>query len=180
MVIKRRLLMIRYILSFICLFLAVMAFSQKSDTLKLPKNSLSLELGGNACGFGSINYERLFQVSNKVYISARVGVGYFYFVSTSCVSVPIMCNVIYHVAHVLSLEAGFGTTLYFMRELEPPEEKGFDPLITGLLGLRLQHPGNGFCFRAGFTPIIDTKSTEPNVFTQTFTPFAGFSFGYSF
>jgi hypothetical protein len=157
-----------------------MSFSQKTDSLQLPKNSLFLELGGNAFGFGSINYERVFPLSDKFYISGRVGLGAFYFMNISSISIPILGNVIFKIANILSLEAGFGTTLFFKKEQDSPEESGLDPLLTGLIGLRLQHPGKGFCFRAGFTPIIETRKIDPYLFTQTFTPFAGVSFGYSF
>jgi hypothetical protein len=157
-----------------------MSFSQKSDSLRLPKNSLSIELAGNACGFGSINYERVFPISDKFYISGRVGVGGFYYMNISSISIPILGNVIFKIVNILSLEAGLGTTLFFKTKQYSPAESGLDPLLTGLIGIRLQHPGKGFCFRAGFTPIIDLRSTDPYVFTQTFTPLAGFSFGYSF
>ena len=170
----------RYIICLICLFSSLMSFSQKSDSLQLPKNSLFLELGGNACGFGSINYERVFPISDKFYISGRVGLGAFYFMNISSISIPVLGNVIFKIANILSLEAGLGTTLFFKKKQDSPEESGLDPLLTGLIGLRLQHPGKGFCFRAGFTPIIETRKIDPYVFTQTFTPFAGVSFGYSF
>ena len=170
----------RYMLGFICLLSSLMSFSQKSDSLQLPKNSLSLELGGNACGFGSINYERVFPIADKFYISGRVGLGAFYFMNISSISIPVLGNVIFKVVNILSLEAGLGTTLFFKKKKDSPKESGLDPLLTGLIGLRLQHPGKGFCFRAGFTPIVELRTTDPYVFTQTLTPFAGFSFGYSF
>jgi len=162
------------------IFLFKIASSQTSDSLHFPRNSLALELGGNACGFGSLNYERVFPVSGKFYLSGRVGIGTFYFMNVSSISFPVLSNVIYNVSQILSLEAGLGVTLFFKKVQYSPPESGLDPLITGLLGLRLQHPGKGFCFRAGFTPLIETRNSDPYVFSSTFFPFAGFNFGYSF
>jgi hypothetical protein len=72
-----------------------------------------LEIGGNAFLFGSLNYERIFQVSNNFYVLGRTGVGAFYFpLHVRSINVPVLVNVIYHVYHVLSVEAGAGSTLF--------------------------------------------------------------------
>ena len=179
----------RIIIILFCL-VTVETYSQNSDTNRftIPKNSLSLEIAGNAFLFGSLNYERVFQISKYFYISGRAGVGGYVFTGVRTIDVPILVNVIYHVYHVLSVEAGAGSTLFFKKVIQQDgdnnndsaKESGFDPLITGLIGLRLQHPGKGFCFRIGFTPFIETKKTVPYIFSTKFVSFFGFSFGCSF
>ncbi len=39
-----------------------------------------------------------------------------------------------------------------------------------MVGVRLQHPGKGFCFRAGFAPLIDLRSTLQTVRSFTLIP----------
>jgi hypothetical protein len=178
----------RIIIILLCL-VTVDTYSQNSDTnrLTIPRNSISLEIAGNAFLFGSLNYERVFQISENFYISGRVGVGAYLFNGGRTINVPILVNAIYHVYHVLSVEAGVGSTLFFKKVIQQDgdnynlaKESGLDPLITGLIGVRLQHPGKGFCFRFGFTPLIETRKTDPFMFSAKFIPIGGFSFGYSF
>jgi hypothetical protein len=180
----------RIIIILLCL-VTVEAYSQNSDTNRftIPKNSLSLEIAGNAFLFGSLNYERVFKISKNLYISGRAGVGAYLFNGGRTINVPILVNAIYHVYHVLSVEAGVGSTLFFKKVIQQDgdnyniaNENGLDPVITGLIGLRLQHPGKGFCFRIGYTPFFETRKTEPFIFSpiQKFISFFGFSFGYSF
>jgi hypothetical protein len=161
-------------------FLVQMSFAQKSDSLELPKNSISLEIAGNAFLFGSLNYERVFHLSGKFYLSGRAGMGALYFMNVRTINVPVLINAIYHIGYILSMEAGVGTTLFFKKVIGSSKENGVAPLLTGLFGIRLQHPRKGFCFKAGFTPLIEMGMGSASMFSATFIPMGGFSFGYSF
>jgi hypothetical protein len=165
---------------FLLFFSTQIVCSQKYEPIDLPKNMISIEIAGNAFLFGSLNYERMFKLSGRFYISGRTGVGAFYFIDVTTINVPIMANVIYNIVHILSVEAGFGTTLFYKNVPDKPQDSGLDPIITGFLGMRLQHPVSGFCFRVGFTPLYETMKRGHNMFSTDFIPWGGFSFGYSF
>ncbi len=174
-----------------------MAFSKtKKDFRAIPKNSVYLELGGPAL-LVSFNYERVFPLGKCLYLSGRTGIGdlpSFY----NTLSVPFMMNGMYQVSNSFLLELGIGVNLTYTFWPDSqggggifdsgPVESGsfFDPLLTCLVGIRVQSK-KGFLFRLGFTPLIElTKNSEKGTLNKqfgmntSFVPWAGISFGYSF
>jgi hypothetical protein len=150
-------------------------------SFQLPNNNINIEFLGNVFILGSVNYERVFFHQNKIYLTGRWGLGYFEDVDIVKIwSTPILVNFIYNCNQVLSFEIGTGTTV-FMQFSNEEYEDGIDPVITGFAGIRLHRirKFKGFTFRIGFTPIYNFQHTywfSP----KTFTPWGGFSFGYSF
>jgi hypothetical protein len=153
--------------------------TEENNTYQLPYNSINIELLGNSYAFGSLNYERIVFHQNRTYLSGRFGVGSLYMTHGYALSSPILFNFIYNIHKVVSFEGGLGTTLFYQYE-KGSNDNGLDPVLTGFIGLRLQHYNRGFCFRIGFVPFYDFLDTGPNIFTKHFVPWGGFSFGYSF
>jgi len=152
----------------------------KGDSaFQLPGNSINIELLGNSYLFGSLNYERIVFHQNRHYVSFRFGAGSLYLGDTYVISCPILFNYLFHIHKVLYLEGGAGTTCFYQYETGS-SDNGMDPVLTGFIGLRLQHPIRGLCFRIGMVPFYDFLNTGPNFFTKHFYPWGGFSFGYSF
>jgi hypothetical protein len=148
----------------------------KKSFRPLLGNSLYLETFGNAMG-ASINYERLLIRSNRSYLTGRVGLGmgvYVNMTSHDFVSIPLLLNFQYQVSNVIALEIGAGSTLSIVTS-----HNYFNPLITGLIGIRAQSK-NGFLFKIGLTPLINLDDTFKMWGLETFYPWAGISFGYSF
>jgi hypothetical protein len=153
--------------------------TKENNTFQLPYNSINIELLGNSYAFGSLNYERIVFHLKRHYISGRFGVGSLYMTDTYVFSSPILLNYIFNIYKVVSFEGGVGTTLFYQFE-KGSNDNGWDPILTGFIGLRLQHYNRGFCFRIGVVPFYDFLNTGSNIFTKHFVTWAGFSFGYSF
>lgn len=174
-----------------------MAFDKvRKDFRVLPSNSVYIELGGPVL-LVSLNYERVFPLGKCFYLSGRTGIGDFpSFYNT--LSVPFMMNGMCQLSNSFLLELGIGVNLTYT--LWPDSQGGggmfdsgptvkgsfFDPLLTCLVGIRVQSK-KGFLFRLGFTPLIElTKNTEKGTLYRqfglntSFVPWAGISFGYSF
>lgn len=179
---------------------------QKLDTINLnettkehraiPGNSIYLELGGQAI-FISLNYERIFYHGGNFYLSGRTGIGdmpSFY----NTLSFPLLANGIYQVSDRFLCELGIGLSLTYTFWPDSEGSGGlfgsasiesgsfFDPLLTGVAGIRIQGK-KGFLFRLCFTPLIElTKDTENGTLykqfntNKSFIPYVGMSFGYSF
>ncbi len=142
----------------------------------LQGNSLYLEICGNAM-LVSINYERLVVQSNRFYLTGRVGLGMGTYISgmssQDFLAVPFLLNLQYQLSNVVALEFGAGSTLSFV-----PSHQYFNPLITGVIGMRVQSKG-GFLFKVGFTPLVSLDNTFSMWGFETI-PWAGISLGYSF
>jgi len=147
---------------------------------QLPNNSFNFESLGNSFILGSLNYERIIFHNNNIYFSGRLGIGFFAIYDFKLYSAPILLNCIYRIYKAISIEGGIGTTLFYRKEMNY-NDNSVNPLLTGFIGLRLQHR-KGFCFRAGFVPFYDfsVSDFEPSVFDRSFVPWYGFSWGYSF
>lgn len=139
--------------------------AQQIDTSGFTSNAVFLEVGGNG-GMFSLNYERIFSMSDKTYVAPRLGVSEWsndeepnrYILVTG---VSILTNGPKHF-----VEFGLGCTFYFESNLET-----WYPL---LIGYRYHGP-KGFLFR--FSPMFITSSN-----TESFgnTVWLGASFGYTF
>ena len=164
---------------------------------RIPQNSIYLELAGHL-NFVSLNYERVFLHIYDFYLTGRIGAGYIP-PSINTISLPCLVNGLYQISNVVFIELGFGVCFtynfwkdYYSDGEEPSastfHESGsfYDPLITGVIGIRVQKK-KGFLFRFGFTPLLEffnplEKSTiyKQMGTTDSFLPWVGMSFGYSF
>lgn len=136
----------------------------------LPKNSLYLELGGNALAY-SINYDRI--VADAV--SVRAGIGFFSTDldeggSSSIAGIPIMANYLLGKGNS-RLELGAGILIVTGSfDVAGASESGAGVAGTGTFAYRFQKPEGGVFFKAGFTPILTGGS---------FIPWFGVSIGYT-
>jgi hypothetical protein len=164
---------------------------------EIPGNSIYLDIGGHLA-LGSLNYERILFHARDFYLSARIGAGYIP-PSISTISLIGLVNGIYQVSDVFCLEIGFGvagTYTYWKGyytesgtdsdTIYHPADSFIDPVLTGFAGIRVQKK-KGFLFRFGLTPMIElTDDIEHRTVykqleaTDTFIPWLGMSFGYSF
>jgi hypothetical protein len=163
----------------------------------LPANSIYLDIGGHL-NLGSLNYERILLRASDFYISAKIGGGYTP-PSINTVSLIGLVNGIYQISDVFCLEFGIGITGTYTFWKGYYNEAGnasdtiyqaagsfIDPLITGFAGIRVQKK-RGFLFRFGFTPLLELTNVVEHrtAYRQlnakdSFIPFVGMSFGYSF
>ena len=135
-----------------------------------PKNSLYLELGGNALVY-SINYDRVLTDD----FSARIGIGFYSFEddfgdSASLAGIPITAH--YLLGNGNSrLELGGGILVVTGKaDVGSVETKDGAVLGTGVFAYRFQKQEGGLFFKAGFTPVIHSGS---------FLPWFGISIGYT-
>ena len=154
----------------------------------LYRNSIYIELAGNAGAAPSLNYERLipFTASNKTLV---LRVGGIYAVNGNLredynyeLLVPLEASVLLG-QKAVKLELGFGITLdrYFWSNVDTLGERinhstnEFVPLLR--IGGRWQKPGKHWFVRVGFTPILQEHYTAIKF---PFSPWAGISVGYNF
>jgi hypothetical protein len=177
----------KVVIIFIILNFAIPAIAQVSDTTLNSKpvnnlrtlngNSIYIEIGGNAM-LVSMNYERLIVQSNRFYLTGRVGLGIGTYIewmsSQDFLAIPLLLNFQYQLSNIVVLEFGAGSTLSFV-----PSHQYFNPLITGVIGMRVQSK-SGFLFRVGFTPLVSLDKDLHKGDFETFLPWAGISLGYSF
>ena len=198
---KKILILIIFIFQLIC------CSGQKPDTVdlrriskehrKIPNNSIFFELGGQAM-LVSIDYERIIFHGSDFYMSGRTGIGCVPG-TISTLSLPLLFNGMYQVSNGFLFELGLGFNLTYTFYPDYYSSDGFlsgntfhksgrffDPLITGVVGFRVQGK-KGFLFRLGFTPFIElTKNIENRtIYKQvgtknSFLPWVGMSFGYCF
>lgn len=143
---------------------------QAQEGAPLPKNSLYLELGGNALAY-SINYDR---IVGDVF-SVRAGIGFFSTDldeggSSSIAGIPIMANYLLGSGNS-RLELGAGILIVTGSfDVAGASDSGAGVAGTGTFAYRFQKPEGGVFFKAGFTPIIAGGS---------FIPWFGVSIGYT-
>ncbi|WP_373494964.1 hypothetical protein [Aquiflexum sp.] len=153
------------------------------------KNTLSVELGGNA-GRYALSYGRLFHQNGSFKLSGSVGFSMWH--------ENVLSSTYWNPALPLEITALFGRSKHHMEfglGLTPYLENSydFDPsgedmvknsnhlnaILPLRLGYRYQKPEGGFFFRAGYTPLIFLPIGVRE--TLHFYPlFAGLSFGKSF
>jgi hypothetical protein len=160
---------------FTLFLLAIMArpsFAQESEDA-LSKNSLYLELGGNALVY-SINYDRI--LSNA--FSVRGGIGYYSLEddleggdnSVSLAAFPLTLNYLLG-SGSSRLELGAGLVILTgSADLGGVSTSNASVIGTATFAYRYQKPMGGIFFKAGFTPFISGGS---------FIPWFGLSVGYT-
>ncbi len=152
------------------------ANAQSEYCTKLRKNSIFLEVGGNGIVY-SINYDRLFDFSNKIKGSARIGVNYFENFNNNesrIFGIPVEFSGLYSISknkHFLEL----GTGLTYFNSKKFKESQNENVFIFALrLGYRYQNPEGGLFLKAGFTPLNNFPDFEFWVLI------GGISIGYTF
>ncbi|MEM8488309.1 MAG: hypothetical protein AAF564_22360 [Bacteroidota bacterium] len=158
---------------FICLIAAlffVLPTHAQDGAPPPPKNSLYLELGGNALAY-SINYDRIIGDD----FSVRAGIGFFSTDldeggSSSIAGIPVMANYLLGSGNS-RLELGAGILIVTGSfDVAGASDSGAGVAGTGTFAYRFQKPEGGVFFKGGFTPIIAGGS---------FIPWFGVSIGYT-
>ena len=170
------------------LFNATIVYSQIDKDLDtvaiLKKNTIYVELGGNAILY-SINYDRLFNISNKFKLSSRLGIHYtnkvpLQYYRTFCI--PVEVSGLYSFfgrKHFIEI----GTGLSYFNSYDRITNHTEDILIVALrLGYRFQNPEGGFFFKLGFVPLYDwlVINPDPAVPHHTWLFSGGLGLGYTF
>jgi len=183
------------ILTIIC-FIFAFSLSQaqevSEDTLQMARNSLFVELGGNA-GLYSLNYDRLLHRGEWFHTSARAGIsGYWW--NGGGIALPLEFNALIGTnRHFLEVGTGFmfsygyESTIYNKDPSNPEYQYGYNLYpglhASGRLGYRFQRPEGGFFFRAAYTPYSNIWSAIPGAKRSLFTGvwhWFGISVGKSF
>jgi len=191
-------LSLKFLLSTIIVFLIGFQnyiFAQEEAEVFTAKNSVYVELGGNA-GLYSLNYGRIFHQHKRLKISGSAGLSYFrqssgarsigisdYWTPVLPIEISAFWGKSRH-----HLEVGTGMTFYSSRMLiynpdYPPTNFQEDILLEAILffrlGYRYQKPEGGFFFRVGYMPgfNLDLSSRYQARF---FPLFGGISLGKSF
>lgn len=153
-------------------------FGQKDTSYpQKRKNSVFLEVGGNAAQFGglhytlSLNYDRIFFVRKSVRGSIRLGATIPYLAQTRQVF-PLLLNVLFG-RKKFFLELGIGGALIY----EGYNFRTAYGAYTSVIGLRYQNPELGIMMRLGITPTIANKRLDPFFYVGAWL---GASVGYSF
>ncbi|NOZ48019.1 MAG: hypothetical protein GXO79_14765 [Chlorobi bacterium] len=131
-------------LTIFILILATQAFCQEF----VQKKSVYIELGGSA-GFGSVNYENIFNKNGKIDLLWRIGIsgfpidknaGFVFIIPTT------ISGLIGKKNHKIELGIGQGISM---------STKGrFFSLTTPVIGYRYQNAGKRFFYRVSYTPLI--------------------------
>lgn len=148
-----------------------------------PKtNSLYAEIGGNS--LYSINYDKLFPVSERLSLAPRIGFSYY---GKDRFHIPVEANLLLakNRSSKNFAEFGLGTTLltntnkyannYSIIDKKEDKTTGFGTRITARIGFRHQKPEGGLMYRAGVLALVNTQANSNKVL-----PWAGFGIGYSF
>ncbi|KQC02453.1 hypothetical protein [Pedobacter sp. Hv1] len=166
----------QYILTIICLLICTNTFAQSN------RNSVYVEIGGNG-GAYSINYDRLFILSQQLRFAPRIGISW---LGSDRFTAPIEANLLLgkNSDSKNFAEFGLGTTIVskkskningFTLSDEIIDEKGMNALLSSRLGFRHQKPQGGFMYRIGFTLLYNSYPID-----HKFIPFGGVSLGYTF
>jgi hypothetical protein len=150
----------------------------------MAKNTFFAELGGAGLIY-SLNYDRLLSPSWSVrgglsFLGASVGTG-----SSSAgfglVTIPLTTSYLFNLGGSSShIELGGGVTGLIGSVSGTVfggtnSASGFLPMITGIVGYRLQPAEGGFNFRAGVTPLLFLPAGGSLFFTS-FAVSAGYTF----
>lgn len=158
--------------------------AQNDSNLILEKNSIFVEIGGNAIIY-SINYDRLIDVSTKFKISTRIGIHYtnklpLQYYRTLCIPIEISgLYSIYGSKHFVEIGSG----LSYLNSYDKITDHTEDIIILALrLGYRFQKPEGGIFVKIGFVPLYDwlVFNADPAVPHQTWFLSGGLGIGYTF
>lgn len=156
----------------------------KDSTSVVRKNTVFAEVGGNGVIY-SINYDRLFDVSEKFKLSGRIGVHFtnkFPLRYYRTISFPVEFSGLYSFykkKHFIE----FGSGLTYLNSFDNVTRHTEDIIILALrLGYRFQRPEGGFFMKIGFVPLYDwlVINPDPNVPHHTWLFFGGLGIGYTF
>jgi hypothetical protein len=158
--------------------------AQIDTSLILKKNTVFFEIGGNAIIY-SINYDRLFNVSRKFKMSARIGIHYtnkfpLQYYRTVCI--PLEISGLYSFfrdKHFVEI----GTGLSYLNSYDRITNHSEDIIILALrLGYRFQKPEGGLFIKVGFVPLYDwlVLNPDPTVKHNTWLFSGGLGLGYTF
>lgn len=156
--------------------LSDLAFSQK-DSVHVAHNVIYAEIAGMA-GYGSVNYERVFNLKLNFMISARAGLSTYNIKDYTekfnpDILIPIAVYGSYGKNHKIEIGVGqlFESTIQAnITEFKPERTYDFNTVFS--VGYRYQKRSGGLFLRAAYTPIIDH--------TGFFRHWGGISLGYSF
>jgi hypothetical protein len=144
---------------------------QDSNKLFTKRNSLYIELGGNA-GYYSINYDIIFYQRGSFQCGWRNGFSLLPIINLP-IFIPLEVNTLFGKSKH-HFECGLGyTPAIFIGETEDK----YRDIILVRLGYRYQKPDGGFLFRIGFTPGISNINDNHE---YRFGPWFGISIGKSF
>ena len=140
--------------------------SQSKDSIKIVrKNSIFLEIAGNGVLY-SVNYDRLFNLSDKFKLSARIGVHYtnkfpLQFYRTVCIPIELSgLYCFYKNKHFVEL----GTGLSYLNSNDRVTQHAENIIIFAMrLGYRFQKPEGGLFVKVGFVPLYDWIVKNPDL-----------------
>jgi len=136
--------------------LAAISFSSavfgqvENDSIKMAKNTMYLELGGNGLLY-SLNYERLLPVTNRFTGSGRIGVS---MDQLGSYNLPVLVSMIAG-DRGNRFEFGIGSTIS-VTHYSYTNKWSTDFYPTFNVGYRYQKPGGKWMAKVGFTPVYVT------------------------
>ena len=151
---------------------------------EINKNSVYIELGGNGVLY-SLNYDRFFEISNRLKASCRLGFHYSENLNDNgnrFIGFPIEISGLYSIfknKHFLEI----GTGLTFMNDNDFSMDNKAQVFIWVLrAGYRYQKPEGGLFLRLGFTPMYDFYVMNPmsHIDYHSWFLFGGVGIGYTF
>jgi hypothetical protein len=177
------------------LALSLNASAGDSTSYKFRKlNAVYVELFGNAYGY-SLNYDRIFYADNRLKMSFRSGIMAGFIPEYRGIGLPVEFSVLGPGKDGHHFETGIGFTYFHgkskNRQIQDGTTSYKDELINVLtlnlrIGYRYQKPGSPWFVRAGFIPVFallspaNVRNDDFFRFGKMFTPWGGFSIGYSF
>jgi hypothetical protein len=160
----------------ILLFINHEASSQLDKTTS-AQNIVYIE-GGGAAGFGSLNYERILPVKEKLKVGLRVGLSTYNFTDYTTkfnpdVIIPIAINGLYGNNHKIAL--GVGQTISAIVQVNDALSKPIRKTnlhATYTIGYRYHKEEGGIIVGCAYTPLIE--------FYSSYRHWAGILIGYAF
>jgi hypothetical protein len=152
---------------FLCNLILFSIYGQNTkDTSRIAKNTLHLELLGNA-GVSSFNYDRILLSKNKFKISGRIGISLDFLENGSY---PIEFNFLFGKKNNLETGIGYTFIVYSIEDII------HDSPFVYSLGYRFQKPNGGFFFKTALVLFIH----EPKMYSKKNALSMGLAFGYTF
>jgi hypothetical protein len=142
-----------------------------------------VEIGGNGLYY-SVNYDRLFKISEYFYISRRIGLHYSNnLLGNNCrfIGIPIEISGLASVSDRHFLEIGAGITILNRRNNVHNHNETM-AILALRAGFRYQRPNGGFFFKGGVTLLHDFYVNHPSLDTvyDIWMVLPGVAFGYTF
>jgi hypothetical protein len=142
---------------FILIILSLLCLNVTGQNIKTAKNTIYYEIGGTGFGFFSINYDRLFNLSETINfttgfgfsITNNINVGGTESIGNNQFFIPLQGNFLFGKQRN-KFEFGFGMPLAI-----DSEKFGIvTPIYVLRIGYRFQPAKNGLMFRASLNPSI--------------------------